>query len=225
MNQDFIEAITRAAGQIPGPLVVPWPERGRPDAMRTFATFGSPRGAGSRRDGRDAAGPLRAAGSPPRKPPHARHAGLPWHCRRTVRDRRSARRRLRVRRNSPRQNPCAARQFLWPRSFAARTSGAAARRNPVWAARNLFNAFVESKRRSLERLLDPAVSRYPLPWLPAYARKMRDMFDGDPFPYGIEENRPTFEQFLRYAHEQGIAKRHVKPEEIFPKGIMTPVRI
>jgi 4,5-dihydroxyphthalate decarboxylase len=96
--------------------------------------------------------------------------------------------------------------------------------NP-WVARNLFNAFVESKRRSLERLLDPAVSRYPLAWLPAYARKMRDMFDGDPFPYGIEENRPTFEQFLRYSYEQGIAKRHAKPEDIFPKGIMTSVKV
>lgn len=96
--------------------------------------------------------------------------------------------------------------------------------NP-WVARNLFNAFVESKRRSLERLLDPAVSRYPLPWLPVYARKMRDMFEGDPFPYGIEENRPTFEQFMRYTYEQGIAKRHAKPEEIFPKGIMTLVRV
>ena len=31
-----------------------------------------------------------------------------------------------------------------------------------WAARNLYNAFLESKRRSIERLLDPAVSRYPL---------------------------------------------------------------
>jgi 4,5-dihydroxyphthalate decarboxylase len=96
--------------------------------------------------------------------------------------------------------------------------------NP-WVARNLVNAFVESKRRSLERLLDPAVSRYPLAWLPAYARKMQDMFDGDPFPYGIEENLPTLEHFLRYTHEQGIAKRHAKPEEIFPKGIMTSVII
>jgi 4,5-dihydroxyphthalate decarboxylase len=96
--------------------------------------------------------------------------------------------------------------------------------NP-WVARNLFNAFVESKRRSLERIFDPAVSRYPLPWLPTYARKMQDMFGGDTFPYGIEENRPTFEQFLRYTYEQGIAKRHVKPEEIFPKGIMTMVRV
>jgi len=96
--------------------------------------------------------------------------------------------------------------------------------NP-WVARNLFNAFVESKRRSLERLLDPAVSRYPLAWLPSYARKMQTLFDGDPFPYGIEENRPTLEQFMRYTFEQGIAKRLAKPEEIFPKGVMTMVRV
>ncbi len=94
-----------------------------------------------------------------------------------------------------------------------------------WLARNLYNAFLESKRRSVERLLDPAVSRYPLPSLPAYARKMADMFGGDPFPYGIEENRATFEQFLRYTFEQGIARRHAKPEDIFPKGIMTSVRV
>ena len=93
-----------------------------------------------------------------------------------------------------------------------------------WVARNLYNAFVESKRRSLERLFDPAVSRYPLAWLPTYARKMRDMF-GDPFPFGIEENRPTLELFLRYTNEQGIAHRHAKPEEIFPKGLMTDVKV
>jgi 4,5-dihydroxyphthalate decarboxylase len=95
--------------------------------------------------------------------------------------------------------------------------------NP-WIARNLYNAFIESKRRSLERLLDPAVSRYPLAWLSNYARKMRDMF-GDPFPFGIEENRPTFDQFLQFTYEQGIAHRHAKPEEIFPKGIATAVKI
>ena len=96
--------------------------------------------------------------------------------------------------------------------------------NP-WVARNLYNAFLESKRRSLERLLDPAVSRYPLAWLPTYARNMRDMFGGDPFPYGIEENRPTWEQMALYAWQQGIAHRHFKPEEIFPEGIMTKVVI
>jgi 4,5-dihydroxyphthalate decarboxylase len=96
--------------------------------------------------------------------------------------------------------------------------------NP-WVARNLFNAFQESKRRSVERLLDPAVSRYPLAWLPSYARKMRDRFGGDPFPYGIEENRATWEQMALYTFQQGIAHRQFKPEEVFPRGIMTSVVI
>jgi 4,5-dihydroxyphthalate decarboxylase len=94
--------------------------------------------------------------------------------------------------------------------------------NP-WVARNLFNAFQESKRRSLERLLDPAVSRYPLAWLPTYARKMQDIFGEDPFPYGIEENRATWEQMALYTYQQGIAHRQFTPEEIFPEGIMTKV--
>lgn len=96
--------------------------------------------------------------------------------------------------------------------------------NP-WIARNLLNAFEESKRRSLERLFDPAVSRYPVPWLTNYVRRTAEAFGGDPFPYGIEPNRPTLELFLRYCHEQGIAHRLAAPEEIFPPGIMASVRV
>jgi 4,5-dihydroxyphthalate decarboxylase len=92
-----------------------------------------------------------------------------------------------------------------------------------WVARNLYNAFLESKNRSVERLLDPAVSRYPLPWLATYGRQMRERFGGDPFPYGIEANRPTFSQLLTYAHQQGIAQQLVDPEDVFPAGIMTKV--
>jgi 4,5-dihydroxyphthalate decarboxylase len=92
-----------------------------------------------------------------------------------------------------------------------------------WVARNLYNAFLESKNRSVARLLDPAVSRYPLPWLPAYGRRMADLMGGDPFPYGVEANRRTLEQLLRYAHQQGIAHRLATPDEVFPAGIMTQV--
>jgi 4,5-dihydroxyphthalate decarboxylase len=53
---------------------------------------------------------------------------------------------------------------------------------------------------------------------------MQQMF-GELFPYGIEPNRSTLELFLRYAHEQGIARRLVKPEEIFPPGIMASVKV
>ena len=96
--------------------------------------------------------------------------------------------------------------------------------NP-WIARNLYNAFEESKNRSLDRVLELSVSRYPVPWLTDYAEKLQKKFGTDLFPYGIEETRPTLELFLQYAHEQGIAHRHAKVEEIFPEGIMVSVKV
>jgi 4,5-dihydroxyphthalate decarboxylase len=116
------------------------------------------------------------------------------------------------------------RTKVWPIMHVIALQRRVLDENP-WVARNLYNAFLESKRRSLERLFDPAVSRYPLAWLPTYARKMQEIFGADPFPYGIDENRPTLEQFLRYTYEQGIAQHRVKTEDIFPRGIMTPVRV
>jgi len=115
-----------------------------------------------------------------------------------------------------------ARTAVWPIMHIMAIQRRVLDANP-WVARNLYNAFEESKRRAVERLLDPAVSRYPLAWLPTYARKMRDLFDGDPYPFGIEKNRKTWAQMLLYAHQQGIAKKHLAPEDIFPKGINTEV--
>ncbi|PYR68591.1 MAG: hypothetical protein DMF88_08715 [Acidobacteria bacterium] len=117
-----------------------------------------------------------------------------------------------------------ARTKVWPIMHIIAMRRAILDEHP-WAARNLYNAFLESKRRSIERILDPAVSRYPVPWLATYARRMRDMFGGDLFPYGIEENRATWEQMALYTYQQGIAHRHMKPEEFFPAGIMTKVVI
>ena len=117
-----------------------------------------------------------------------------------------------------------ARTKVWPIMHIIAMRKAIVDEHP-WVARNLYNAFLESKRRSIERILDPAVSRYPVPWLTTYARKMRDGFGGDLFPYGIEENRPTWEQAALYAQQQGIAHRLMKPEELFPNGIMTKVII
>jgi 4,5-dihydroxyphthalate decarboxylase len=117
-----------------------------------------------------------------------------------------------------------ARTRVWPIMHIIAMRRSIVAEHP-WAARNLYNAFLESKRRSIERILDPAVSRYPVPWLSTYARRMRDMFGGDLFPYGIEENRPTWEQMALYTYQQGIAHRQMTPEEFFPAGIMTKVVI
>jgi len=58
--------------------------------------------------------------------------------------------------------------------------------NP-WVARNLLNAFNESKRRSVERLLDPAVSRYPLAWVPTYSRKMQKFLATTPIRLALKK--------------------------------------
>jgi 4,5-dihydroxyphthalate decarboxylase len=94
-----------------------------------------------------------------------------------------------------------------------------------WVARNMFNAFEESKRRSLKRLLDPAVSRYPLAWLSSYGRKMQGVFGKDPFPFGVEPNRKTWEMMGLYSFQQGIAHRQFEPEDIFPASVTTKVVI
>jgi len=116
------------------------------------------------------------------------------------------------------------RTKVWPIMHIIAMQKSILEENP-WVARNLYNAFLESKRRSIERLFDPAVSRYPLPWLATYAREMREKFGGDTFPYGIEENRPTWEQMALYTWQQGIAHRQFEPEDIFPPGLMTKVII
>jgi 4,5-dihydroxyphthalate decarboxylase len=92
-----------------------------------------------------------------------------------------------------------------------------------WVARNLYNAFDEARRRSLERLRRPGY--IALPGHGEQAAAAAKAFGGYYFPYGIDKNRAALELFLRYAHEQGIARRLVTPEEIFPPGINVKVAV
>jgi 4,5-dihydroxyphthalate decarboxylase len=92
-----------------------------------------------------------------------------------------------------------------------------------WVARNFYNAFDEARRRSLERLQRPGY--IALPGHGDAAVAATKAFGGDYFPYGIDENRAALELFLRYAHEQGIARRPMTPEEIFPPGINVKVAV
>ncbi|HXI99907.1 MAG TPA: hypothetical protein VNH44_01715 [Micropepsaceae bacterium] len=97
-------------------------------------------------------------------------------------------------------------------------------KNP-WVARNLFYAFDEARKRAIARALDNTVSLYPIPWGFEYAARGLDMMGDDYFPYGIEKNRKTLEAFLSYAHEQGVCKRLLKIEELFPKQLYTTHKV
>ena len=94
-----------------------------------------------------------------------------------------------------------------------------------WAARNLYDAFEQAKRRSQARMLEFTASRIPLPWAPYRAAAAQAAFGGDPWPYGVEPNRVTLEAFLGWAAEQGVAARHMPPAELFAPETLTAVRV
>jgi 4,5-dihydroxyphthalate decarboxylase len=84
-----------------------------------------------------------------------------------------------------------------------------------WIAMNLFKAFEEAKRRSVERLADVGASHVPLPWIADHARDAREAMGVEVWPYGIEPNRATLEAFVQYAYEQGVCTRKLTVDEMF----------
>lgn len=90
-----------------------------------------------------------------------------------------------------------------------------------WVAANLMTAFEEAKRRSIERLSEMTASRFPLPWVPTYVDDARTMMQGDdPWPYGLEANRPTLDAFVDWAYEQGVTARRLRSEELFAPQVL-----
>jgi 4,5-dihydroxyphthalate decarboxylase len=98
--------------------------------------------------------------------------------------------------------------------------------NP-WIARNLFDAFDEARRASLTRLAGIQTSHLPTAWAPEEMQRVHELLfaGGEPWPYGLEPNRPTLDPFLAYCHEQGITARSLRGEELFPQELALKIHI
>ncbi|TMH34891.1 MAG: 4,5-dihydroxyphthalate decarboxylase [Betaproteobacteria bacterium] len=94
-----------------------------------------------------------------------------------------------------------------------------------WLAMNLYKAFDEAKRRSVERLSDITASHAPLAWLAPYTERMKALFGEDIWPYGLEKNRTTLQAFVDFAFEQGVCHRRLELEELFPKQVLTSFKV
>jgi 4,5-dihydroxyphthalate decarboxylase len=94
-----------------------------------------------------------------------------------------------------------------------------------WVAMNLFKAFEDAKRSSLARMTEIGQSHVPIPWLAEHARRWREVAGEDFWPYGLEPNRATLEAFVQYAHEQGVAARLLKVEELFAPETLERAKI
>lgn len=94
-----------------------------------------------------------------------------------------------------------------------------------WLAMNLYKAFDEAKRRSLERLSDITAAHAPLAWLPSYAERMKTVFGEDFWPYGLEPNRTTLQAFVDFAYEQGVCHRRLELGELFPAQVLASFKV
>jgi 4,5-dihydroxyphthalate decarboxylase len=86
-----------------------------------------------------------------------------------------------------------------------------------FVATSLYNAFVQSKVLALKKMFSTRALRYMMPFLPAQLDEIRDVFGDDPWPYGVEENRPTLEALVRYMQEQHFIPKKMPIEDLFAK--------
>jgi 4,5-dihydroxyphthalate decarboxylase len=88
-----------------------------------------------------------------------------------------------------------------------------------WIATNLYKTFEQAKANTLRHIDSANSSRVPFAWAFDAVREAKRVFGDDFWPYGMEANRRTLDTFLQYAFEQGVAKRRVAVEELFPKEV------
>jgi 4,5-dihydroxyphthalate decarboxylase len=84
-----------------------------------------------------------------------------------------------------------------------------------FVAHSLFAAFCAAKDFALGKMRYLGALRYMLPWLMADVDEIDEVFAGDPWPYGIEPNRPTLEAAIRYLHDQGMIAAPLAVEDVF----------
>jgi 4,5-dihydroxyphthalate decarboxylase len=84
-----------------------------------------------------------------------------------------------------------------------------------FVAASLYKAFCEAKNRALDKMRFTGALRYMLPWMTADLDEIREVFGDDPWPYGIEANRPTLEALVRYMVEQSIIAAPAVVDELF----------
>jgi 4,5-dihydroxyphthalate decarboxylase len=94
-----------------------------------------------------------------------------------------------------------------------------------WVAQSLFKALLEAKAICIDSASKNDCIHSILPWAGNYLEQTRQLMGEDFWPYGVEPNRKTIETFLRYAREQGLTLRVLKPEDLFVKETLDTFRV
>ena len=84
-----------------------------------------------------------------------------------------------------------------------------------FVASSLYDAFVESKKIALKHMFNLRALRYMTPFLMRDIDEIYEIFNGDPWPYGLEKNRKTLEALVTYLVDQHLIAAPVKVDDLF----------
>lgn len=106
------------------------------------------------------------------------------------------------------------RKRVFPIMHVVGIRNALAQQHP-WLPGAVVKAFTQSKAAALESLGDTSATKVTLPFVEEQLHAARALMGQDYWSYGVAQNQPTLETFLRYHHSQGLSSRQVPLSEVF----------
>jgi 4,5-dihydroxyphthalate decarboxylase len=79
----------------------------------------------------------------------------------------------------------------------------------------LFSMYSQAKQSAYNDLETTTALKVTLPWVTQEFQDTQKLMGDNFWPYGVKANRKELELVMRYTHEQGLAKRRLKVEEVF----------
>lgn len=88
-----------------------------------------------------------------------------------------------------------------------------------WLAGNILKACLLARNIAAEEMKSTGMFYAMLPWLSDDLARAHAVMGANMWPYGANANRKELEAMLRWSHEQGLAPRVGRIEEIFAPGL------
>jgi 4,5-dihydroxyphthalate decarboxylase len=88
-----------------------------------------------------------------------------------------------------------------------------------WLPGSILKACLQARSLVLDEMKSTGMFYAMLPWLPDDLARAEAVMGPNMWPYGVTANRNELETMLRWSHEQGLAPRLGKVEELFAPGL------
>jgi len=84
-----------------------------------------------------------------------------------------------------------------------------------WIAQSIYEAMIQAKQISSNRMRFNGALHYALPWLFDDLDEIDGIFEGDAWPYGLQDNHKTLETLQTHLVNQGFINNTLPLEELF----------